>query len=96
LPSWLLFRIITGPEVRGALGATAAVVPLLTSQVVQQVGYPSIDGDVIKALELYQKHVFVLLNMYLLIDPHREKKSFAQQSLYAFLKMLNKIPDDIC
>lgn len=58
-------------------------------------GYPSIGGDVDKALELYQRHVFVLLRMYFLIDPYKDKQLFVQQALYAFLKMLNLIPKEV-
>lgn len=58
-------------------------------------GYPSIEGDVDKMLELYQRNVFVLLRMYFLIDPYIKKQLFVQQALYAFLKMMKLIPKDI-
>jgi hypothetical protein len=56
-------------------------------------GYPTVSPDGIEnALALYQRDVFIILRIYLFIDPYPEKQLFAQQALYAFLKTLKLLP----
>jgi hypothetical protein len=57
-------------------------------------GYPMIGGDIEKGLLLYQKNVFFILRIYLLIDPYPMKQLFVQQALYAYLKTLKLLPAD--
>lgn len=58
-------------------------------------GCPAIEGDVTPQLEIYRRNVFILLRAYMLIDPYPGTQLFVQQSLNAFLKMLNQLPKDL-
>lgn len=58
-------------------------------------GYPSIEGDIERSLQEYKRNVFIILRMYLLIEPHKEKQLFVEQALFAFLKTLNKLPNNL-
>jgi hypothetical protein len=58
-------------------------------------GYPTLTEDIDGALELYQRHVFTILRMYMLIDPYPGNQLFVQQALDAFLKTLRLLPHDL-
>jgi len=56
-------------------------------------GYPSINGNIETTLQQYQKNTFVILRMYMLIDPYAKIQLFVQQALYVFLKTINKLTE---
>lgn len=58
-------------------------------------GYPTMTEGIDDALRLYQKHVFTILRMYMLIDPYPGNQLFVQQALDAFLKTLRLLPRDL-
>jgi hypothetical protein len=58
-------------------------------------GYPCVVGDINPALLRYQRNVFTILKLYLMIDPYPKQQSFVQQCLSAYLKMLNLVPQDV-
>lgn len=54
-----------------------------------QNGYPDFKGDVPTHLRnYYQKHVFALLRMFLLIDPYPQHQDFIVQSLKGFVTII--------
>lgn len=55
-------------------------------------GFPSMTGDIEKGLRSYQRNVFTLLRIYLLIDQYERKQLFVQQALTAFLRTLKMLP----
>jgi hypothetical protein len=57
-------------------------------------GYPTI-SDIDRAMELYQKNVFTILRLYMLIDPYPGNQLLVQQALDAFLKTLRLLPNDL-
>lgn len=58
-------------------------------------GCPDVLGDIEKSLKIYQRHVFIILRMYMLIEPYPSDQLFVQQALEAFLKTLRLLPKDI-
>lgn len=58
-------------------------------------GYPSISGDIEASLRSYQRNVFTILKLYLMIDPYPKQQNFVQQCLDAYLKMLKLVPSDV-
>jgi hypothetical protein len=58
-------------------------------------GCPTFKIDIERALSAYQSNVFLILRIYLLVDPHSEKQLFVQQALDAYLRMLRLLPKDI-
>ena len=59
-----------------------------------QDGYPEIPA-VSGFLKRQRRNVFVLLGLYLLVDPYPIHQLFVQQGLNAFLRMLNVMPNDL-
>lgn len=57
-------------------------------------GYPSINGDIEPMLKRYQKNVFIILRMFMMIDPYPQQQLFVQQALHAFMRTLNLLPND--
>lgn len=57
-------------------------------------GYPSIEIK-LSFLEAKKRKVLEMLKIYLLIKPHAEKQLFVQQSIYAYLKMLKAISNEV-
>lgn len=58
-------------------------------------GIPEVGGDVDRTFNHYRFQTFAILKTYLLIDPHPLNQDFVQQCLFAFLKMLDRLPKDI-
>lgn len=58
-------------------------------------GYPGISGDIEVSLKKYQRHVFTILRIHLMLDPYPNQQNFIQQCLNAYLKMLKLIPSDV-
>jgi len=58
-------------------------------------GIPQVGGDIEKGLAQHQGRTFAILKAYCLVDPYPQTQGFVQQCLYAFLKRLDRLPDDI-
>lgn len=58
-------------------------------------GYPNVSQDIESEIQHIQRHVFIILRMYMLIDPYPGKQLFVQQALDAFLRILRVIPKDL-
>ena len=58
-------------------------------------GVPSLAGSARKPFKAFRENTFRNLIVFLLIDDYPEKQRFVQQALYAFLKMLERVPPDI-
>jgi len=58
-------------------------------------GYPAVTGAPEAGLRSYQRNVFTILKLYLMIDPYPKQQDFVQQSLDAYLKMLKRVPRDV-
>jgi hypothetical protein len=58
-------------------------------------GYPDISGDIELGLRSYQRNVFVILKIYLMVDPYPNQQNFIQQCLDAYLNMLKLVPPDV-
>ena len=56
-------------------------------------GCPDIKGDIEPLLKDFQTNVFLILKLYMMIDPYNSQL-FVQQCLDAFLRMLGKLPND--
>jgi len=54
-------------------------------------GYPDVEGDAELTVKRFQRNVFLMLKLYLLIEPY-ERQLFVQQCLDAFLRMLGHLP----
>lgn len=54
-------------------------------------GYPDVQGDAEATVKRFQRNVFLMLRLYLLIEPY-ERQLFVQQCLDAFLLMLGHLP----
>lgn len=55
-------------------------------------GFLVVKGDVEASLREYQRHVFTILTVYMLVDPYGGDQLFVQQVLDAFLKTLKVLP----
>jgi hypothetical protein len=58
-------------------------------------GYPNVSQDIESEIQHIQRHVFIILRMYMLIDPYPSKQLFVQQALDAFLRLLRVMPQDL-
>jgi hypothetical protein len=57
-------------------------------------GYYAISGDMDEIFRYYQRNVFVILQLYLMIDPYEQRQEFAQQCLHGVLKILTSAPKE--
>lgn len=57
-------------------------------------GYPGVEGDIERGLRDYQRNVFAILKMCLLIEPYENKQLFVQQAIYSFLRVVKALPED--
>jgi hypothetical protein len=57
-------------------------------------GYPDFSHGIEENINYYKGNVFILLRIYLLIDPYPGGQLFVQQALDAFLKALRMLPKD--
>jgi hypothetical protein len=58
-------------------------------------GYPEIGGDADQICSYYQRNVFTILKIYLLIAPHRSQQLLVQQGIEAFLNIIQRPPKGI-
>lgn len=58
-------------------------------------GYPGVECDAIAALSHFQRNVFTILRLFVLIDPYPQHQLFVQQCLSAFTSMLAVVPRSV-
>jgi hypothetical protein len=58
-------------------------------------GYPQFGGKIDASMAFFQRNVFTLIRMYLMIEPYPQHQNFVQQVLLSFLKALELFEGEI-
>lgn len=58
-------------------------------------GYPQFEGKIDGSMAFFQRNVFTLIRMYLMIEPYPQQQNLVQQVLLSFLKALELFEGEI-